>query len=204
MNSRLVSITLVMLVSLAGCGSEPTLKPLPQGAVVLAFGDSLTYGTGTSLGDSYPAVLSRLTGLNVINAGIPGEISAKGLQRLPGLLEEHDPELLILIHGGNDMLRRMSYRATAENLRLMIELARQKDIDVVMLGVPKPGLVLSSADFYAEVAEELDVPFDEDAISDILQYPSNKSDAVHPNQGGYRMLAESIRKLLADNGAIAG
>ena len=175
---KLLLIPIVLV--LAGCGGDKTLQPLSPGAVVLAFGDSLTFGTGTTRTNSYPSQLADMTGFNVINAGVPGEISKRGVERLPGLLREHQPQLLILIHGGNDMLRRLGYGAAADNLKAMIQMARDDGVDVVMLGVPNPGLVLSSADFYAEVAEEMNVPIDEDAIADILQYPSNKSGQVHP------------------------
>ncbi len=189
-----------LLVSCGGGGGD--LTPLSSNATILAFGDSLTFGTGVHKNESYPSVLAERIGRTVINAGIPGEVSAKGLNRLPSLLKQHDPELVVLIHGGNDLLRRQSRSAAAGNLESMIGLAREHGADVVMLGVPQPGLVLSVAPFYEEVAEKMQVPFDGDAIPDILQYPANKSDAVHPNEKGYAMMAEAVIELLEDNGAL--
>ncbi len=189
-------------ILLAACGSDQTLRPLAADAVILAFGDSLTFGTGAGRSESYPSVLGNLTGRTVVNAGVPGEVSAKGLTRLPGLLERHQPDLVVLIHGGNDMLRRQSRSGTADNLRRMIALARESGADVVLLGVPAPGLILSTASFYEEVAESTGTPIDSNALADVLQYPSNKSDPVHPNGKGYRMLAEAVRALLAENGAL--
>ena len=69
---------------LAGCTQSAKLPPLAGDGVLLAFGDSLTFGTGAAEGESYPAVLERLTGLKVLNYGVPGEISAAGLARLAG------------------------------------------------------------------------------------------------------------------------
>ena len=189
-------------ILLAACGSDQTLRPLAADAVILAFGDSLTFGTGAGRSESYPSVLGNLTGRTVVNAGVPGEVSAKGLTRLPGLLERYQPDLVVLIHGGNDMLRRQSRSGTADNLRRMIALARESGADVVLLGVPAPGLILSTASFYEEVAESTGTPIDSNALADVLQYPSNKSDPVHPNGKGYRMLAEAVRALLAENGAL--
>lgn len=198
---RTFRVGLVILL-LAGCGGSQQLSPLPRDAVILAFGDSLTYGTGASRSSSYPSVLAQMTGYKVINAGVPGEVTAVGLQRLPGMLEAHDPDLVVLIHGGNDMLRRQNRAAAAKNIEAMIALIRERNAQVVMLGVPQPGLILSTADFYEQVAESTATPIDADALADILQYASNKSDTVHPNASGYRMLAEAVHELLEDNGAL--
>lgn len=196
-------VCLILFLLIAGCGgSGPSIDPLPEDAVILAFGDSLTHGSGVKREQSYPAILQAITGRQVINAGVPGEVTADGLRRLPGLLEKHQPDLLILIHGGNDMLRKKNLDVATENLRQMINISRSRDIPVVMMGVPNPTLILSPADFYEQVAEEMEVPIEVDAIADILQYPGNKSDTVHPNAKGYRMMAESLQQLLQDTGAL--
>lgn len=191
-----------VLILLVACGDGAGLKPLPDRSVILAFGDSLTFGSGAPSGASYPVVLEELTGFRVINAGVPGEVTAGGLRRLPDWLERHQPKLVVLIHGGNDMLRRMSRRAAAANLEAMITLIRDAGAEVVIVGVPQPGLILSTAAFYMDVAEKTGTPIEKDVIADILQYQSNKSDAVHPNAKGYRMLAEAVREQLVDAGAL--
>ena len=84
----------------------------------------------------------------------------------------------------------------------MIELAKGAGADVVMVAVPKPGLLLSPAPLYERVATATGVPIHIDSLVDILQYPANKSDAVHPNSTGYRQMAEDILALLEDNGAL--
>ena len=82
-----------------------------------------------------------MTGLRVINAGIPGEVSSLGRERLPDLLAEHRPALVVLVHGGNDTLRRMPAGQTRENLEAMVGEIRAAGADVVMLGVvPTLGL----------------------------------------------------------------
>lgn len=199
-NSFLVPLFLFLLA----CDKPvPVFEKISQDAVILAFGDSLTYGTGTSQNAAYPSILSTLSSHEVINDGLPGEISGDGVKRLPGLLDEYQPELLILVHGGNDMLRKIPQQQTADNLNQMIDEAKDRDIKVVMLGVPKPSLFLmDSAEIYQQVAEQQKIPIDLDTLPKILSSKHLKSDAIHPNADGYRVMAENIFNLLIETGAL--
>jgi lysophospholipase L1-like esterase len=182
---------------LAGCGERvPPLPRLDGNAVVLAFGDSLTYGTGASTPESYPAVLERLIGRKVVAAGVPGEVSATGLERLSEALEQTQPKLLILCHGGNDFLRKLPETQAAANVRAMVKLARDKGVEVVLVGVPKLGLTGSPAGFYAEIAQEFRIPYDGDVLKSVLTDNELKSDWVHPNAKGYAHIAGSLAGLL--------
>ncbi len=136
----------VALLLVMGCDSGPKLRPLAPDGVILAFGDSLTHGTGTDRAHSNPSVLARLTGRNVISAGVPGEVTSHGLERLPESLASHHPALVILVHGGNDTLRRVRTSQTKENLRQMVAAIRSAGADVVMLGVPGANLFLTAPD----------------------------------------------------------
>lgn len=179
------------------------LPKLSGNASILTFGDSLTYGTGASSERDYPHILSELTDLKVINAGIPGETSREGLARLLALLDRHTPELLILIHGGNDILRRIPAAATTANLEKMITAAETRSIPVVLVGVPNFGLLLlDSAEFYASVAENHNIPADLETLPEILADNDLKSDLVHPNDRGYRQLALKIHALLKTSVAL--
>lgn len=197
MSARIVPFLLACAIALAGCGERvPPLPRLDANAVVLAFGDSLTYGTGASTPESYPAVLERLIGRRVIAAGVPGEVSATGLERLPEALEQTQPKLLILCHGGNDFLRKLPETQAAANVRAMVKLARDKGVEVVLVGVPKLGLTGSPAGFYADIAREFRIPYDGDVLKKVLTDNALKSDWVHPNAKGYARIAESISDLL--------
>lgn len=192
-----------VLFCLAGCGgSDAKLATLPQGAKILAFGDSLTYGSGASAAESYPSVLADLTGRKVVNAGVPGEVTAEGLRRLPALLDEHQPSLLILCHGGNDFLRGLGEQQASENIRAMIRQAKDRGIGVMLIAVPKFGLLLSPPDFYGKIAEEFAVPYDAETLSQIIRNSSLKSDEVHPNGQGYRLMATAIASRLKEAGAM--
>ena len=162
----LVAWTLCLV--LAGCTPQPELEPLATDAVVLAFGDSLTFGTGAGPGEGYPEVLSGLIGRTVVSAGVPGEVSADGLLRLPALLDREQPALLLLCHGGNDQLQRLDPAQLADNLRAMIRSARDRGIAVALIAVPAPGLTLAPLPLYAEIAAEFGLPVDLETVADIL------------------------------------
>jgi acyl-CoA thioesterase-1 len=194
---------LFLCATLAACGGGgPRLEKLESSAVVLAFGDSLTFGTGAGPSDSYPAVLERAIRRKVVNAGIPGETSAQGRERLAEVLEEVRPRLLILCHGGNDFLRRLDEAAARDNVRAMIRMARDKGIGVVLLATPKPGLPPSIPVFYSEIAAEQGVPFEEGVIRTVLFDNKLKSDMVHPNGEGYARIAAAVEKVLRKAGAL--
>jgi lysophospholipase L1-like esterase len=188
---------------LSACGDDgPALEPLSPGATILAFGDSLTYGTGARDGESYPEVLAGLSGHPVVNAGVPGEVTAAGLRRLPGVLADVAPALVILCHGGNDMLQKRRHEEAAENLSRMVRLIRESGAQVVLLGVPRFGLILDTADFYHQVAEAEQVPMEADALATIISDNDLKADTVHPNARGYSRLAEAVQSLLQSHGAL--
>ena len=196
-------ICFFIFVLLTACGDDaPRLSPLSNDAVILAFGDSLTHGNGANANESYPAVLQSLTGRKVINAGVSGEESEPGLERLPGVLEQYKPQLLILCHGGNDMLRKRDLNKMQSNVQQMIQLAQSKNIPVILMGVPRPGLFLSAYEGYEKIAESTGVIFIEDLIPEVLGDKALKSDTVHPNSAGYRVIAEKIYSVLQKSGAI--
>ena len=196
----LIPVLAALLLTLlaTACNRTPPITPLPADAVVLAFGDSLTHGTGAPEGESYPDVLAGLLGRMVINAGVPGEVSAAGLKRLPQLLEEYRPQLVILCHGGNDFLQRLDRARTAANLAAMVEQIRAAGADVILVGVPEFGFVLKPPQFYAETAERFVIPYEGEILADLLGDRDFKSDTIHPNAAGYRRMAEAIDRLIRD------
>lgn len=193
---------LVMLLAILNACSSPSLPPLSDNGVILAFGDSLTYGAGASRTASYPAVLAELTGRKVINAGVSGETTSEGLARFPGALAESSPDLVILMQGGNDVLRNQSLVDAKRNLAAMIRQARARDVPVILLGVPEKNLLSSYAPLYQELADEHDVLFVPDLLVSLLRKPAYKSDLVHLNGAGYRALAEALYEILRAEGAL--
>jgi lysophospholipase L1-like esterase len=195
-------LAVIALLLLAGCSERPKLERLAGDAVVLAFGDSLTFGTGANEDESYPAQLERLIGRRVVPAGVPGEVSAQALERLPATLDEHAPRLLLLCIGGNDFLRRLGNQQAEHNVREMVKLARSRGIAVLLIGTPEPGFTVSPPAFYAGIAKEFRLPYEEGIIGQVLRDRSLKADPIHPNARGYRVIAERLAEQLKQNGAI--
>lgn len=199
---RLVLAWLVTALFLLACERSPQLARLGDGETIVAFGDSLTRGTGTSEELAYPAVLSGLIRHPVVNAGLPGETTAEGLERLPAVLEEFHPKLVLLCLGGNDMLRKLDPAVTESNLRKMIQLVRASGANVVLIGVPEPRLFSGAPPLYGKLAEEFGLPYESGAFNDVLKDHRLKSDPIHANAEGYRIVAERLASLLKDAGAV--
>jgi lysophospholipase L1-like esterase len=191
----------MLCLLLAACGG-PELAPLAPDARILAFGDSLTFGTGAAPDSAYPAVLSELTAHTVVNGGVPGEISEDGLARLPELLEAHSPALVVLVHGGNDALQNLPRDSTERNLDAMVKMSLAAGAQVVMLAVPGRNFTLSAPDFYEVVADNAGIPIDLDTLPSLMRDRSVKSDPVHFNAEGYRRMARAVHVLLSDAGAL--
>ncbi|MFW5450871.1 MAG: GDSL-type esterase/lipase family protein [Methylophagaceae bacterium] len=198
------AILLLIVCFSISCSDDRTkLTPLKQDAVILAFGDSLTFGSGAnSATESYPAVLQQLSGRKVVNAGIPGEVSQVGLERLPDILSEEMPDLVILCHGGNDLIRKLGQQQLKNNLDQMISLIQRSGSQVVLIGVPNFNLMLKVPDLYLELAQDHKIPIQAEIIPQLERSPKLKSDTIHPNAQGYHQLAEHVQILLTESGAL--
>src|SRR5512139_3834936 len=195
-------IAVCVSLLLAACDRAPTLPKLSAHDVIVAFGDSLTHGTGASDATAYPAVLASLSGHTVINAGVPGDTTSSGLQRLPAVLAEHHPRLVLLCLGGNDMLRQQPAATTENNLRLLVQTIRASGAEVVLIGVPEPKLFGGAPDFYSRVADDMGLPLEDDAFSEVLKDNRLKADPIHANAAGYRVVAERLAEFLQEAGAL--
>jgi acyl-CoA thioesterase I len=198
----LILPALLLTACQSATGNHAQLRPLPTDAVILAFGDSITFGTGAAPGQDYPATLRHLISRTVLNAGIPGEVTAEGRARLPGLLDNHRPALLLLCLGANDMLRGLDEENAAENLRAMVRMAGDRGIQVVLIGYPRPPRFTTTPEFYDRIAAEFSIPYLNNTLGGILKDPSLKADSIHPNALGYRKLAEKLADLLHTHGAL--
>ena len=196
---RCVASALAVLLLLIAC-SEPKqeYQVLPAGTVVLAFGDSVTYGTGARSGEDYPSVLAGTTGWNIINAGIPGDTAAEARGRIADLLQEHKPRLVIVELGGNDFLRKRSASKVKQDLLEILQQIDSHGAMVALVGVPQLSLLragigaLKDSPIYREIADETGALLIPDVFANVLSDSDLRADQIHPNRQGYRVLSDGI------------
>jgi acyl-CoA thioesterase I len=197
-----VVLCIIFLTSIAACGESAKYAAIPKGATVLILGDSLSYGTGAKDGEDYPALLAKSTGWKIVNKGIPGDTSAGGLERLPDLLTEYQPQLLIVELGGNDFLHQVPKSQTEANLKAILSLAKAQKIKIVLVAIPEfnalRAAVGSLADhpMYDAIAKDMATPLITDVFSEVLSDRTLKADQIHPNATGYSKVNEKIYKAL--------
>ncbi|MEF8727505.1 MAG: GDSL-type esterase/lipase family protein [Accumulibacter sp.] len=201
-------LLLLALACLAACGKPARLATLPAGTPVLAFGDSITQGTGAAPGEDWPSHLAASSGWRVHNAGVAGDTAATARERIGDTLQATQARLVIVELGGNDFLRRRPEAEVKEDLRAIIRASRQAGAEVVLLAVPRLSLLgavtgqLPDAKIYAELASEEKVPLLPGIIAGILSEPQLKADPIHPNAAGYRRLASEVTAQLRHIGLL--
>jgi len=203
--ARIAPSLLALVV--VGCGGEHE-PPLPPGAAVLVVGDSITAGYGLNEAAAWPARLAARTGWRVVAAGVSGDTTAGARDRLPALLDEHAPELVLLELGGNDLLRRVPDATIARNLDDMIGLARGHGARVALIAAPRPSAAgaltgLAAADVYRDVARRNGVALAEKALASVLSDERLRQDPIHPNGAGHEALARRVADELAAGGLYA-
>ncbi len=209
------------LFALAACGGGPAEAPtnpaeksdnaqLPEIPVmgpertIIAFGDSLFAGYGLEPKQSYPAKLEnalRRKGINavIVNAGISGDTSSAGLERLTFTLDSQEakPDLFILELGGNDLLRGLSPAETRANFDAMLTELTKREIPVLIMGMRAPPNYGPEyqADFdaiYADMAEKYDTAIIPFWLNDIYEEPNLfQRDRIHPTEEGIEALVVS-------------
>ncbi|SFU39269.1 Lysophospholipase L1 [Polaromonas sp. YR568] len=198
----LASVALVA----AGCSksAKPKGKTLPKEATLLCLGDSLTFGYGASAGAGYPQQLQQLTGYVTQNAGINGDTSEGALARLPALLQNNTPGLVLVSIGGNDFLRSLPLDGTRAALKNIVQTAAA-GAQVVLIAQPKPVFLaaatgsLNDHEVYADVAKETGTPLFAGGWSYVLSRAELRSDQIHANDAGYKVFAERLAEWLRDN-----
>lgn len=221
MRIALPSMVCLPLLLLAGCGEAPTdkgaapaaaVQPAVEAAVsgperrILAFGDSLFAGLGVGIGNSYPAQLEaalRKDGINarIVNAGVSGDTTAAGLQRLAFTLDAQKPkpDLVLLELGANDMLRALKPEETRRNLAAMLDELAKRNIPVLLMGMRAPpnyGPEYQRAfdAIYADLGRREGVRLVPFWLESIYQRPELfQADRLHPTTQGLGVLVDATK-----------
>jgi acyl-CoA thioesterase I len=217
MNRFLLYLVLMALLAFAACRGEATkdaspasppgptqpAKSLPK---IVAFGDSLTAGHGLPQSASYPALLQKKLDADgfayeVVNAGVSGDTTAGGVRRIDWALDG-DVKIVIIELGANDILRGQQIDAMKQNLARIIERVKAHGATVLLAGMEAPtnsGIEYRKAvhEAFASLAREHNIPlipFFLDGVAGIERL--NQGDAIHPNEEGTRIVAETVYRSL--------
>jgi acyl-CoA thioesterase-1 len=216
------ALLLVVLIASACRGAatehrEASSQPQPAAAVaqpdaphrtaderprVVVLGDSLTAGLGLPEAQSYPSLLQRKIdqdgGLfEIVNAGISGDTSAGGLRRLEWGLQGN-VRVLIVALGANDGLRGLPVAEMKQNLSMIIEAARAKNVAVILAGMEAPPnygaeYAASFRQVYSDVARHYHVVFIPFLLDKVAgEAALNQGDGIHPNAAGASIVADTV------------
>lgn len=190
-------------------GTEETTAE-SSGKKILFFGDSLTAGYGLEVADAFPAIIQeKLDSLGmdyqVVNAGLSGETTASGRNRMAWVLED-DISVVVLELGANDGLRGIPLEETRKNLQAMVDMIQEKlpQTTIVLAGMqipPNMGPEYTSGfrDIFPQLAEKEDlalIPFLLEGVAGIPEL--NQGDGIHPTKKGQQLVAENVWEVLAE------
>jgi len=185
----------VIAAAVFACGGENFAKIRnlhSAGETIICFGDSLTEGVGASAGEDYPSVLSRQLGSPVINAGLRGDTTAAALERLADEVLNKNPRLVILLLGGNDFLRQRPRRETRQNLEDIVRRVQAHGAMVVIAGIRLGVFGDDYGEIFEQTAEQFGALYIPQVMKGILTNSNLRSDPIHPNGAGYRLIADRI------------
>jgi len=191
---RLTLPVLLFLFILSACGQSE--QPLLRGQNIICFGDSLTFGTGAPLNRSYPAQLSEMIGQPVINAGIPGDTTARALQRLSRDVLSHSPRIVLITLGGNDLKNGVDKKTAFKNLVEIVKTIQAEGALVVVGGIKLLFWDRGYDEEYEKLAEVTGALLIPNILSGLMGNDQLMSDTIHPNAAGYEIMARRFHKAI--------
>lgn len=185
-------IALFLCLALSGCETREVANIDSRGETIVCFGNSLTAGGGVGPGEDYPARLAEHISLPVINAGEGGDRSYEALNRLEKDVLDKNPLLVIVEVGGNDFLQKVPRDVTMSNIIQIVDKINSRGAMVALFDI-SPGVVLTEySQAFAKIAREKSVIFLPKLLYGIMTNSRLKSDFLHPNAEGYKIIAERI------------
>jgi len=175
---------------------DPMITNFPpmQGPIV-ALGDSLVFGYGSSMNNDFVSVLEKETGREIINMGINGNTTADGLARIDTVIALK-PSVVMVLLGGNDFLRKVPAAETFNNLDLIVQKLQVSGAVVVVLGIQGGVLNDPFAPQFENLAERHGAAYVPNVLAGMIGNQSLMSDAIHPNDAGYKRVAAKVLPVL--------
>jgi len=197
---KLLFIILTVTIAFLGYRIFFTAGPGKKGEIlgqtIICFGDSLTYGTGAGKEMDYPSQLSKMIGTPVINAGVPGDTTARALQRLERDVLSKSPDLVLITLGGNDLKNGVAKDRAFQNLRIIIESIQNTGARVILGGIKFPIRDRGFGRAYQELSEETGAVLITNIFDGIMGNRKLMSDPIHPNDEGYQIIAERFHEAM--------
>lgn len=164
-----------------------------KGTHIVVLGDSLSVGIGTSRPErGFVPMLSARLGVPIVNKGVSGDGTRDAKLRLEKDVLAENPDMVIILLGGNDNLKKIPREETFENLRTMITEIQSRGSIVVLLGVRGGFLTDHFANDFASLAKETGSLYIPDVLEGIIGNPALLSDEVHPNDRGYEKMVDKV------------
>lgn len=182
----------LLLATLTGCVKREIKNIDSKGKNIICFGDSLTLGYGVNPGEDYPASLAKMLDIPVVNTGIDGDTSIEAIKRIKTDILDKDPLLVIIEFGGNDFLRKIPLDETIKNVEKMIQEIESKGAMVAIVDISSTMLMSDYGRELRRLSKKYNTIFIPRILSGILTNPSLKSDFIHPNAEGYKVVARKI------------
>lgn len=193
----LLFFSFALFAFFAGCVKQEIKNIDSKGRNIVCFGDSITFGYGAAAGQDYPSVLSKMLDMPVINSGTDGETSSEALFRLKDEALDKDPLLVIIELGGNDFLKKIPMETTIKNIKEIIERIQARGAMVAVVDISAGFFLKDYRAAFKKIAQEGKAIFVPAILKGIITNPSMKSDFLHPNENGYKLIAQRIyRKIL--------
>lgn len=192
-----VGLALLAVLWLLPAGTPDVAKPT-AGETVIAFGDSLVAGVGASTGRDIVSLLSARVGVTIVNAGRSGDTTGSALARLDSAVLSRRPRVVIILLGGNDVLRRVPQAETFANLGAIVHRIRARGAAVILAGLSFGVFSDAYGDGYEDLARRTSSGLVPDILAGILGHPDLMADQIHPNERGYKIMADRIEPVLRD------
>ncbi|MDO9572619.1 MAG: GDSL-type esterase/lipase family protein [Candidatus Omnitrophota bacterium] len=195
--NKLKYILIIFGIFLVGC-FKPEIKNLDaRGANIICFGDSITFGYGANPGEDYPAALRKMVKLPVINAGVDGDTTFAALERLENDVLLKNPRLVIVEFCGNDFLKKIPKEDTVKNLKAIISRIQDKGAMVALVDISAGMFFSEYRAAFKKLANQKKVIFIPEVLNKIITNPAMKSDFLHPNARGYKIVASRVYSAIA-------